>query len=146
MSAATLVAVMALRIGALPEMPPPTFAGLASWYGYPGDRWAGGDRRACRRAMGGGPAFERALLSGVAHRTLPCGTRLLLRNASTGRWTAARVVDRGPYGAVLSNGRWVVKLREGDPGEWRGVLDLLPGVADRLGAHGLHRVQAWVVP
>ena len=40
-------------------------------------------------------------LHGVAHRTLPCGTKVLI--AYNGRFTTARVVDRGPYanGAVL---------------------------------------------
>ena len=40
-------------------------------------------------------------LRGVAHRSLPCGTTVLI--AYNGRFTTARVVDRGPYanGAVL---------------------------------------------
>jgi rare lipoprotein A (peptidoglycan hydrolase) len=32
---------------------------------------------------------------GVAHKTLPCGTRLALRRG--GRVVHARVIDRGPY-------------------------------------------------
>jgi rare lipoprotein A len=32
---------------------------------------------------------------GVAHRTMPCGTKLRLRHA--GRTVAVRVVDRGPF-------------------------------------------------
>lgn len=32
---------------------------------------------------------------GVAHRTLPCGTRLRFRHR--GRYVNARVIDRGPY-------------------------------------------------
>jgi rare lipoprotein A len=34
-------------------------------------------------------------LRGVAHRTLPCGTIVTLEYG--GRFTSARVVDRGPY-------------------------------------------------
>jgi rare lipoprotein A (peptidoglycan hydrolase) len=33
---------------------------------------------------------------GVAHRSLPCGTKLAVRSRS-GRWVPAVVVDRGPY-------------------------------------------------
>lgn len=34
----------------------------------------------------------------VAHRTLPCGTRLFLYAPRTGRSVVAVVLDRGPYG------------------------------------------------
>jgi rare lipoprotein A len=34
---------------------------------------------------------------GVAHRTLPCGTRVQFRNPANGRVVTARVIDRGPY-------------------------------------------------
>jgi len=57
---------------------------MASWYG-PGFY---GNRTAC------GQTFTRELL-GVAHRSLPCGTRLTLRYR--GRRITVRVVDRGPY-------------------------------------------------
>ncbi|HYM84506.1 MAG TPA: septal ring lytic transglycosylase RlpA family protein [Candidatus Dormibacteraeota bacterium] len=49
---------------------------------------------------GGGTACGYTLtpgLVGVAHRTLPCGTRLLFRNPYNGRSVTAIVVDRGPY-------------------------------------------------
>jgi rare lipoprotein A (peptidoglycan hydrolase) len=36
-------------------------------------------------------------LIGVAHRTLPCGTRVIFRNPVNGRSVTAIVVDRGPY-------------------------------------------------
>ncbi len=36
-------------------------------------------------------------LVGVAHRTLPCGTRITFKNPSNGRIVTAPVVDRGPY-------------------------------------------------
>jgi hypothetical protein len=36
-------------------------------------------------------------LHGVAHRSLPCGTRVTLRDPSTGRMITVPVVDRGPY-------------------------------------------------
>jgi rare lipoprotein A len=56
----------------------------ASWYG-PG---LYGNHLGC-----GGTLTPRRL--GVAHRTLPCGTKLTLRNR--GRSVTVRVIDRGPY-------------------------------------------------
>ncbi|MGA9636137.1 MAG: RlpA-like double-psi beta-barrel domain-containing protein [Solirubrobacterales bacterium] len=56
----------------------------ASWYG-PG-LW--GRRTAC------GVRLTKKTV-GVAHRSLPCGTRVTL--AYRGHWTRARVIDRGPY-------------------------------------------------
>ena len=57
-----------------------------SWYG-PGFY---GKRTACGQAMTEG-------LVGVAHRTLPCGTRITFKNPANGRIVTAPVVDRGPY-------------------------------------------------
>lgn len=57
---------------------------FASWYG-PGFY---GRRTAC------GQTFH-ARLMGVAHKTLPCGTRLTLRHGD--RIVRARVIDRGPF-------------------------------------------------
>ena len=111
--------------------------GLASRYGDPGDNLAG-RTLSCHRSMAG-PTFRRAVSQGCAHRWLPCGTRLLIQNAANGRIGICTVVDRGPYGA-MHRGRWVIKRRERDPGTWRGVLDLLPPVADRLGVDGIHLI------
>ena len=57
-----------------------------SWYG-PGFY---GKRTACGQAM-------TESLRGVAHRTLPCGTRVTFRNPANGRTITVPVVDRGPY-------------------------------------------------
>src|SRR4051812_27625327 len=57
---------------------------LASWYG-PGFY---GRRLGC----GGRLGYSQL---GVAHKTLPCGTRVTLRHA--GRIVRVRVIDRGPY-------------------------------------------------
>ena len=62
------------------------FDGNVSWYG-PGFY---GKRTACGYAM-------TQTLIGVAHRTLPCGTRVTFRNPANGRVITTRVVDRGPY-------------------------------------------------
>ena len=57
-----------------------------SWYG-PGFY---GRRTACGHAL-------TESLRGVAHRTLPCGTKVTFRNPANGRTVTAPVVDRGPY-------------------------------------------------
>jgi hypothetical protein len=48
-----------------------------------------GKRTACGYAM-------TTSLVGVAHRTLPCGTRVTFRNPANGRTVTTIVVDRGP--------------------------------------------------
>lgn len=68
------------------------FDGNISWYG-PGFY---GKRTAC------GVAMTQSLL-GVAHRTLPCGTRVSFRNPANGRTITVPVVDRGPY---VSGRQW----------------------------------------
>lgn len=57
---------------------------IASWYG-PG---LYGNRLGC-----GGTLTQGTI--GVAHKSLPCGTRVVLRHGS--RTVRARVIDRGPY-------------------------------------------------
>jgi rare lipoprotein A (peptidoglycan hydrolase) len=56
----------------------------ATWYG-PG---LYGNRTACGKTL-----TKRTI--GVAHRSLPCGTRVAF--AYKGRWLRAKVIDRGPY-------------------------------------------------
>ncbi|MDQ3759228.1 MAG: septal ring lytic transglycosylase RlpA family protein [Actinomycetota bacterium] len=56
----------------------------ASWYG-PG---LYGNRTACGQTLT--PSTR-----GVAHKSLPCGTRLSIRHGS--REVHVRVIDRGPY-------------------------------------------------
>jgi rare lipoprotein A (peptidoglycan hydrolase) len=63
-----------------------------SWYG-PGFY---GKRTACGLAM-------TTTLLGVAHRTLPCGTKVTFRNPANGRTVTVPVVDRGPY---VSGRKW----------------------------------------
>jgi hypothetical protein len=66
--------------------------GEVSWYG-PGFY---GKRTACGYAM-------TESLRGVAHRTLPCGTKVTFRNPANGRTVTTIVVDRGPY---VSGRQW----------------------------------------
>lgn len=125
----------------------PDVAGLAGVYGYPGDTFDRPGPTACEAplvASLGKARFQRMLSSGVAHRTLPCGTALHLVRG--GRSATAYVVDRGPFGIVQPGRRWRAgkRLRTGEI--WRGVLDLRPGVAKELGfSDGLFFVAGWVV-
>lgn len=57
-----------------------------SWYG-PGFY---GKRTAC------GLAYTQTIV-GVAHRSLPCGTKVTFRNPANGTIVTAPVIDRGPY-------------------------------------------------
>jgi rare lipoprotein A len=59
-------------------------AAYASWYG-PG---LYGNRLGCGGTLSPGRV-------GVAHKSLPCGSRLMLRHR--GRTLRVRVIDRGPY-------------------------------------------------
>lgn len=43
-----------------------------------------------------GQTYSRTIL-GVAHRTLPCGTKVTFRNPKNGRTITVPVIDRGPY-------------------------------------------------
>lgn len=84
--------------------------GLASWYG-PGFY---GERLAC-----GGHLWYGTW--GVAHRWLPCGTRITVCYR---RCVRATVIDRGPY--VYSR-----------------VLDLTYPVARSIGLYGVDYVRWW---
>jgi len=57
-----------------------------SWYGSP----FYGSGTAC------GQTYSKTIL-GVANLSLPCGTKVTLRNPSNGRSITVRVIDRGPY-------------------------------------------------
>jgi rare lipoprotein A len=89
---------------------------MASWYG-PGFY---GNRTACGKKL-------RKTTVGVAHKKLPCGTRVTF--AFQGRWVRAKVIDRGPY---IKGRKW----------------DLTAALAARLGttAVGTATVKAAVAP
>ena len=63
-------------------------SGIASTYGA-GDGFEG-RRTAC------GQIFHTQIVQ-VAHKSLPCGTRIRIEDAATGRSVIAEVTDRGPY-------------------------------------------------
>lgn len=125
-------------------------AGNGSRYGYEGDQFDNVGTFACRRTLAaryGQKTWQKMRQHGVAHRTLPCGTRLGICNQRTGRCTTAYVVDRGPWGALDRNGEWHVRTSKLLPGEhYRGVLDLLPGVYSAIDLQGIEKVYYWLMP
>lgn len=102
-------------------------------FGQPGDKWAGGDALYLRRPVNRHD-------EGIAHRTLPLGSRVVVRNLRTQQSAIATVIDRGPYGAV-HKGKWVLKKRSRHPGKWRGCADLTPATAQAIGHNGRERVE-----
>lgn len=96
----------------------PSVVGLASWYG------PGFDGRLTAK----GEIFRMHEIS-AAHRTLPLGTKILVRNIKNGKKIIVRVNDRGPY----ITGR---------------VLDLSLGAAEKLemSHEGLAQVEIQVMP
>ena len=100
-------------LSALAASSGPAFAGgNASWYGS-GHRTASGER------------FNPNAMT-AAHRTLPFGTRVLVRNSHTGRSVVVRINDRGPF----------VRGR---------VIDLARGPARAIGMTGTSYVSLQVV-
>jgi rare lipoprotein A len=61
-------------------------AGTASWYGHP---YHG-------RHSSSGEIYDMEKLT-AAHRTLPFGTVVLVRNLDNGRTVNVRIIDRGPF-------------------------------------------------
>src|SRR5258708_35445895 len=69
-----------------PQAQPQTDRGVASWYGQ---EFAG-------RTTANGEIFDPMLFT-AAHRTLPFGTIVDVRNPKTNQTVRVRVNDRGPY-------------------------------------------------
>jgi hypothetical protein len=107
---------------------------LSTVFNTPGDKLAGG-AFACGNAQA----------EGIAHRTLPCGTKVLLVNNRTKDWTITQVVDRGPYGAIDEFGNWFVKKTSQEGGIWRGCVDLTPKIQKLLNHNGLERISVYSV-
>lgn len=95
---AILAALMLLL--ASPDVSAKTL-GLTSWYGP----------REHGRLMANGDRFDQWGLT-VAHRTLPFGTKLQVRNPANGKTVRVTVTDRGPYitGRSLDVSRKVARI------------------------------------
>jgi rare lipoprotein A len=74
------------------------------------------------RPTASGAIFDREALT-AAHRTLPFGTRLRLKNPKTNISVTVEITDRGPY-AEFNGVRYFTGSRD---------LDVSEGVARRLG-------------
>lgn len=108
------------------EMPPVQERGLASWYG---------DGALHGRYTASGEAIDPTLHT-CAHRTIPLHTTVLLVNAKDPRRRAwCRVNDRGPFGAKLGDGSYLVKRSPSEPGTWRGIMDISVAAAKELGTY-----------
>jgi len=86
---AVVFAAYACRTAAPVQSPPPQteqLHGVASWYGQ---EYAG-------RTTANGEIFDPLLLT-AAHRTLPFGTIVEVKNAKTNKMVRVRINDRGPY-------------------------------------------------
>lgn len=79
-------------VGAPASTPEPTPA--AGWTWDPEASWYGPGFYGRRTACGHAYTTE---IQGVAHRSLPCGTRVTFRNPANGRTITVPVIDRGPY-------------------------------------------------
>lgn len=122
--------------------------GLATLYDFPGDKYSGQHIYACERRLKkavGDTEWQKMLAYGVAHRTLPCGSKVYVCTASSIKRQDPKciyvyVVDRGPYGALNQKNEWFVRARL-LPGErWRGIMDLRPSVANLLEFNGLEKI------
>lgn len=90
--------------------------GIASWYG-PGFH---------NRLTANGERYNMNALT-AAHRTLPFGTMVLVKNTATGKTVTVRINDRGPY----------IKGR---------IIDLSRAAAQELGISGIQRVALYKQP
>lgn len=90
--------------------------GIASWYG-PGFH---------NRLTANGERYNMNALT-AAHRTLPFGTIVLVKNTVTGKTVTVRINDRGPY----------IKGR---------IIDLSRAAARELGISGIQRVALYKQP
>jgi rare lipoprotein A len=115
--ASTALAITALLLGcalggpsASAEETKPIQTGAASWYGpgFHGKRTANGER------------FNTNALT-AAHKTLPFGTQVRVKNERTGKSVVVRINDRGPY----AHGR---------------VIDLSKAAAAAVGISGVGQV------
>ena len=103
-------------------------SGLASWYGSMDGT---NDNGLHGQITATGELFTGAGRT-CASRTIPLNTIVLIELKRNGSKIWCRVNDRGPYGA-MHKGKWVLKLSRGDPGKWRGVIDMSRGAAEAIG-------------
>jgi peptidoglycan lytic transglycosylase len=74
------------RYGAPPELPAHKETGMASYYAAKFHR---------RKTASGEPLNNSALTA--AHKTLPLGSKVLVRNLHNGKSVTVKITDRGPF-------------------------------------------------
>ena len=103
---------------------------LAGVYATPEDK----SSRFKKTAMGKDPTST----PGIAHRSLPLGSRVTVCSHRTGICVDTLVIDRGPYGKLTPEGIWFNGAREPERvGEWRGCADISAPLAGMLGVSEL---------
>ena len=131
-----IVTLKTLLLAVFGSQPISSTQGLATRFGDPGDKLMGG-RMSCTRTHMTPDQMV------CAHRTLPCGTQVLVENVRNGRIAVCSVLDRGPFGAIVPSGRWRIKRHESEPGIWRGIVDLSPSMARALSFNGREPVRLY---
>lgn len=106
------------------------FFAMAAVY-FAGDPYDNG-RRACKISD------EVAEAQGIAHRTAPCGSKVLLCYKT--RCAIGVVSDRGPWGAQTAHG-WQMRKKLGPGERWVGEFDLWQGISKTLGITGKDEVR-----
>lgn len=102
MRRAIAAAILAAVLHAQPAAAATWHHGISTFYSWQEygcgvyKSWTISCRRQGHFACGG--LYQRATIA-VAHLTLPCGTKVRLRNPANGREVTAVVRDRGPYTA-----------------------------------------------
>ena len=66
----------------------------------------------------------------IAHRTLPCNTKVVICNKRNNLCTTARVVDRGPYGITYNDGKY----------QHTSIVDITYGVKRKIKHNGFEDV------
>ena len=90
--------------------------------------------------------WQKILTHGVAHRTLPCGSKIkiFILGKKKIRSSYAYVVDRGPYG-VVHNGKWRLRRKLCLGEQYRGILDVLAPLAKKLNVSGIFFVVVKII-
>ena len=120
-------------------------------FGYDGDVYAGGRAKHLGRPVD--PQHD----IGIAHRTLPLGSLVLLHVPDKETWVVAVVIDRGPYGRIAKDGSWYNGASDWKRcgrnekcypkgSRWNGCADLTPRAGRLLKHDGWERIELYPAP
>lgn len=82
---------------------------------------------------------------GVAHRTLPLGSWVILENPFTKDRDVFRVIDRGPYSKRI-NGKPATDVANKHPEPYSSCVDITYLAGVKLHHSGSQRIRMWPVP